>query len=56
MKNLVENEFMFKANNINSSYFYHTQDNQIEFVEVSMKIDDHKVVALHDKISNEELE
>ena len=56
MKNLEEKDYMFKANNIHSTYFYHTKNNQIEYLEVIMRIDSQKVDALYEKITIEELE
>ena len=51
MENLKENEFMFKSNDINSTYFYHTKDNQIEYFEIHVRVCDEKINVINEKLT-----
>jgi len=56
MKNFEEREFIFQANNLNSTYFYHTKKGEIEYLQVEMKVCDEKIHEVNEKLSFEQLE
>ena len=56
MMNLEESNFLFSANNVNSTYFYHTKNNEIQFLHIDVSLKEDKVMVLHEKLTNDELE
>lgn len=56
LKNLEDSDYMFKANNLNSTYFYHTLNNMVEYLHVDIKICEQKIDELNENLSIEELE
>ena len=57
MKNLEEHEFMFqKVNSLNSTYVHHTKNNEIEHLQVDIRLCQQRINSKDDKLSIQELE
>ena len=52
IKNLDENDYMFKANNINSSIYYHMIDGYNEYLQVDIRLCENKIEEVHKSLPN----
>ena len=58
IKNLDKKDYMFKANNINSSVYYHMIDGYNEYLEVDIRLEEDKIDLVHGSLPhpNEDLD
>ena len=54
IKNLPEKEYLFKENNINSTFYYHTTDGYEEFLQVDIRLCEDKIDVVHERLPRQD--